>query len=835
MNINPALVLRFAIASAVSFVLLFFSSVPMPVNMVVGQESDKLTVDRIGLKVDPANGIVKVVDRQTGELLKSFVKTASADETNINSELELIDLQHPAPGATPPGGIFPITATFKNIGTQNLKGIFFRVVVLQYTQATSEQPELANCDRNCPGVGAEIDAMINGGVLEPDETFAITFEILLPLIQSFAFFVDALATGVALLPAGQGATIVGDDGSSVTIQPNSMLYSAEIEVNLVPASELVAPVGDLDLVEVLELKIKPTSVGSVPQITAPLQLSIPAPPGTSPDAKFLVGQQMQVLSPLEPEEDYQDLLVLMDTASVQGGNIVTDTDILPGVFGGGLFAYVAITGSGFADGVITDAAGSPRQGVVVANNTNTFTSISRAAGRYTNFVSGGPFTLTAVDPIMGTSGSATGEIVVPLSTVQVDIQLSAVPTIALNGIRNGGFERCDLSSWLVQGVATAVALFPQGGTSTGQFVHPSEGFCMADIHTGAGAFQDRISTIKQSFRVPDGVRGVRQLRFDYNIVSEEFPENISTDGFQFRVTSPLGEVAFEVLTNDPPVPIIEIGDCFFPGGDNTCGQTGWQTVSLDLTDILYPPVPPNTADPVTVVDLEITVVETADGTDTHVLVDNIRFSTVWIHVQVLKDESNPNNGSVATDTTLRDELLKANEILSQAGINVRVRTFEDALLVPGDLIDIEAPTKSGSPPTCASGQSNLIPSPEVKTVLQKSRSIIPEDINVYHARTLRESPQKPFSGLAVGPDDYCLEVTILGNSGIVLSDSAIKQTLAHEFGHLLISPQSTGHEFEHGMFAGNFMSIDGIFENNIALTRFQSQNINRQGAPLLQD
>ncbi|MCI0437884.1 MAG: hypothetical protein L0177_01990 [Chloroflexi bacterium] len=200
MNINSALVPRFAIAFAVSFVFLFFSSVPLSIQMIGGQESQKLTVDKIGLNIDPSNGIVKVVDRQTGELFKSFVKTASADETNINSELELIDLQQPDPGTTPPGGIYPITATFENIGTQDLKGVFFRVAVLEYTQTTSEQPELANCDRECPGVGAEIDAMIDGGVLEPDETFAITFEILLPLIQSFAFFVDALATGVALLP-----------------------------------------------------------------------------------------------------------------------------------------------------------------------------------------------------------------------------------------------------------------------------------------------------------------------------------------------------------------------------------------------------------------------------------------------------------------------------------------------------------------------------------------------------------------------------------------------------------------------------------------------------------
>ena len=86
------------------------------------------------------------------------------------------------------------------------------------------------------------------------------------------------------------------------------------------------------------------------------------------------------------------------------------------------------------------------------------------------------------------------------------------------------------------------------------------------------------------------------------------------------------------------------------------------------------------------------------------------------------------------------------------------------------------------------------------------------------------------AGLALGPDDFCVAINILVNSGTFQMDIGLGgNILAHELGHLLISPQTAGNVLEHGAAAGNFLSTTPALG---VVNRQQSANINRVGLPI---
>ena len=152
--------------------------------------------------------------------------------------------------------------------------------------------------------------------------------------------------------------------------------------------------------------------------------------------------------------------------------MVTQADIFPGIFGGGLFVFVANHGSGFATGQVSDSTG-PRPGAVVSNNTNTLVSITNGSGTYNLYINGGPFSVTAFDPFKGSSGTNAGNIVTSGETVNVNIPVVplATPPVTRDGIRNGGLERGDLTSWATTGAAEVREQL--GPTSTGVIIRPN--------------------------------------------------------------------------------------------------------------------------------------------------------------------------------------------------------------------------------------------------------------------------------------------------------------------------------------------------------------------------
>lgn len=636
------------------------------------------------------------------------------------------------------------------------------------------------------------------------------------------FQVDIDLTAGLPVPPGLGVTIEGPGGTSVTVEPDSIPYEVLIDVFPVDPAALQAPTGQLSVVGAVKVTFQPTFMSAtLPPPSRPLKVSIPAPANGSA-SDFIVAEEILIDSIEGSPPAVKEQLALVDTASLIGQSIVTDSSSLPGIFGGGVFAFIANTGSGFATGTASDAGG-PRPGVVVSNSTNTLVAVSNAVGTYTLYISGGPFAVTGFDPFRGSSGSAAGNIVVSGSTIVANIPLTplATPPITRDGIRNGGFERGDVSSWAITGAAATARQL--GPTSTGVTILPTEGEWMADINTGPGSIGAVGSGLKQTFRVPAGVRA---LRLDFNFVSEEFPEfvgSIFDDSFRALITTPNGQSTFGAVSVNQSGGFQLIGDCGFPGGDGTCGQTGWRQASVDLSPFS------GTGAPITV-ELLFEVNDAGDNIfDTHVLVDNIRFSTVWVDVKII-------DGATSDMNRVRQEVLGANEILSQAGINVRIRGVQ-TVPDPGGLLDTDITWTTecrGFFCFIGLGTTKGVPTAEELALMAISRSATPTDANIYYVRSLTGGAA---AAIAIGPDDFH-DITILGNSGSILRDVfggcvAGGHVLAHEFGHLLISPQRANDALEHSAGSTNFMGGTCAAPLLGIVTRGQSANINRTGAALL--
>ncbi len=615
-----------------------------------------------------------------------------------------------------------------------------------------------------------------------------------------------------IVPPGVGVTLMGEGDTSVTVQPNSVPYEIVLGIAPAPPSEIVAPAGDLESVGAVVLTFEPTAFNaSVVPPTAPLEISIPAPADAPANSEFLVAQQ--VLADSLDAEALQEQFVAVDTASLVDGRIVTHPHIFSGIFNGGLFVFFLLPSIGdFATGIVSDATG-PQPGVTVSNNTNTVVSVTNASGSYTLPISGGgAFTVTAFDPLRGSSGSASGTVA---STATVNIFLTPLitPVITRDGIRNGGYERGNLTSWALTGVGLA----RQSLACTGATITPTEGQWMADINTGLGAVGSTGSSLKQRFRVP---AGVQTLRLDFNFVSEEFPEFVGTifnDSFSAVITTPNGSATFASTSVNSAQGVQLIGNCFFPGGDSTSGQTGWLQGSVDLSAFSGTGV-------MVQVDLLFSAVDAGDNIfDTHVLIDNIRFSTLFIDAKILQG---PTVGANANLARVRNEVRGANEILSQAGINVRIRNVQTVATTDA-LVDTDITWTTGA--GCGGGLVNGILTAEETAVLALARSATATDLNVYYVAS--GTGLLGVGGFALGPDDFCAAINILVNSGTFQMDiGAGGNILAHEIGHIVISPQTAGNVLEHSAPAGNFLSTTPALG---VVARNQSANINRAGAPLL--
>ena len=632
-----------------------------------------------------------------------------------------------------------------------------------------------------------------------------------------------------ILEAGEGATIEGEGGVSLTIEPGSVPYEAEVGIIAISPEDFVADPGHLKSAGAVEIVFIPIPFDSalIPP-KKPFKISIPNPSNLSTDTTIVVTQEMLTDSLGNPKRkipaSLKEQFVAIGVAAVGEKKITTEPkEIFRGVSSGGRFNFLILE-TGFATGNVSDATG-PRPGAVtVSNDTNTIVAVTDAFSNYALPISGRcpcAFTVTGFDPFRGSSGSAAGNVPSDGATATADILLApmATPAITRDGIRNGGFERGNLTSWAQAGNATV----RQSLIASAGVINPTEGQWMADINTSNLAVGQIGSSLAQTFTVP---RGVGILSFDFNFVSEEFPEWVGSqynDAFTAVITTPNGETTFAQTSVNAAQNVGLIGDCNFPGGDATCGQTGWLQGTVNLTPFSGIGAPIN-------VNLVFSALDAGDNIyDTHVLVDNMRFSTVFVDAKFLQG---PTIAATANLARVQTEVLGANEILSQAGMNIRIRNTQPAATTDA-IVDTNITWTTGA--ACVGGGVNGILTAEETAVLALLRSGTNTDVNVYYTRNLTGLAA---AAIAIGPDDFCASVNILVNSGALLRDiqgvcGAGGHVLAHELGHLLISPQTAANVLEHAAAAGNFMAGTCVAPLLGTLSRQQSANLNRAFAPML--
>ena len=443
------------------------------------------------------------------------------------------------------------------------------------------------------------------------------------------------------------------------------------------------------------------------------------------------------------------------------------------------------------------------------------------------FITGGALfvTLAIVFPSFSNARMGVASALVTRTTAGIGLTELALRFVHRDGMRNGGFEECvdadrdlrgSLSGWTFTPRIEAVRTFRE--PLSGALLMPAEGTCMALISAAAGLR----STLLQRFVVP---AGARTLSFDFQVLGARF------DGWEGSVleaslTTPMGEyrgtrVSADTYMNYPPVARCAITR------DDDCVRTGWRTATLETSAFSVAEMPVSVT-----LAFTLSTRDQANGA-TRVLIDNVRFGTVWVHAKILE-------GANADVDRVQAEVRQATRVLSQAGLNVRlrgVRTIRD----PGGLLDPDINWNIGDVACREPGQQPGHLTAGESRIVALARSRVATDLNVYYVRAGRRTiagvPNTvvPLAGYALSPDEYCHDVTAETNAGVLMMDlgSGRSGVLAHEIGHLLLSPSNGLSALEHGIADRlNFM-VGFNTPSRGVISREQSVNINRRHAPFV--
>lgn len=192
--------------------------------------------------------------------------------------------------------------------------------------------------------------------------------------------------------------------------------------------------------------------------------------------------------------------------------------------------------------------------------------------------------------------------------LSASLNLGAGRLDLFEAVFNGSFEIGDLAEWTSTG--TCSSLKKLGPTALDPRHESRMGYC------STGPAGDQVAAnLRKTFTVQSGVTSL-PIRFEYNFVSEEFPEFVGTqfnDALEITLTSPSGVETVLAMETINSSAYTMIGGVDFPGGDNTMGHTGWKVATATV--------------PVAAGDwtLEINISDAGDDIyDSVVLIDHIR-------------------------------------------------------------------------------------------------------------------------------------------------------------------------------------------------------------------
>ncbi len=804
------------------------------------------------------------------------------------------------------------TAQIGDFNNPALKGSLL-VKLMRVSDTGSETTVCQMKDSTAVGTGQGSSFHnVGKGLFICDQTFneplAISMRLKVRLNYSLKNSPSSFESGEFILlvgeffDAGAAGTVQGN-GVTVHVPPGSLRGAAFVSAK--KGKVFGANPGNKPVVEVVNLTVDSAVFGGEAEDPSlPFDIEVQTQSGLIDGTKLVVAQEVFVDKVTLPSGGQCPMgYTLVDgptpicvgsataqaipvaCASVSAGTIMTTTVLdgqpcaLPGILTAGTYGILAGNGSGYASGTVTQG-GVAQPGVVVSNPTNTLVATTDSSGKYTLFVDtpgGGQFTVNAFHPLKGSVGSGTGTIPSELGTGTANITLTA-PSAPVNtrpGIRNGGFERGDLSSWAFTGGASVIqqlgptatyvppnplcktikrgnninyqnicspSAWGRGtlGTIPGTIL-PSEGKSMAALRTNDPTTGlNTGSSLKQTITVP---AGATKFRMNYNYVTEEITEWVGKpfqDPFTILINCtancPSGwtpkqfqstvNSAFTLISSAGAVlSPYQFGDCFAASptpGDTSCAQTNWRTVEFDLS---------SAAGTNATLELLFTLSNGGDGQyETRVLIDDIRFQTIWVDAKILKSTTRfanrvnyPTAGQTgAVDNALVErDVRNVTEILSQAGVNVRLRRITTVPVVD-TLLDVDVNHQlnatepncltTASPPAIVLGVDGVALTNKVLTTEEQNLMnmeppspappTVATDVNLYYV--ISATGVSGVKAFTANPGDFCSEVVAPAtNTGTMLTSIATDFTLAHELGHETVEAVS-GSTRLHAAPTGSF-------------------------------
>ncbi len=643
---------------------------------------------------------------------------------------------------------------------------------------------------------------------------------------------------------GEEKQINGPAGIQVVVGATALTTDALVAIESIAPEEVDANPGSLPVVMAFDLMMEPLAsfIGSLQLLREPLQLSVPAPVGTLSDAKFYVALQVRAETE-SPDESLSPQLLAVDTAAVEGDRIVSQGTALAGFAGTGRFVLIQEIGSGFVEGRVM-ARGASRPGAYVSNDTNSLMFLTSEVGEYKLPISGTDFTLTIFDPATCGLGLDAASLPGPDATLTLpDLELQIVQTdpvynpLTRYGLFNGSFERAgNTDCWLrlpfggenrdkimtlepggTPDLVTFNPPFPFTEDALGRGeIRPVDGeqstmFVMAVGPCPSGESCSQEDThVDVTLWVPPGST---HLRLDWNHGCFcEVPANTPTPDFgQYN-----DQMEIQITSTPDGSPVDTTTYTFSPL--TTEGDDGnWRLEEIPIAAYVGQQVV-----------LHFSGMNQSDNTvPTGFAIDNVHFDTVWLDVKIVRSPDGT-QGSTMTPAQVRANVHEANDVLTQAGISLRVRsiqtveTTDPAWLDPVVAANVPSAGKSylcddGSPAVSAHQAAVLTatgfaleleacPS-ALETVVEQARSSLPTDVNVYYVGNLQErilgGAPHPIFGVAIGNDDYHV-ASALGDRGILIGNvvgepAIFREILAHELGHLLLPFRIAGSSVEHGV------------------------------------
>lgn len=407
----------------------------------------------------------------------------------------------------------------------------------------------------------------------------------------------------------EGGVIQGDGETELKIPFNAFFQPTEVGISSNPFAQLTYPpqesmwfIGSVLL-----------NIGDV-DTNIPVDYSIPAPSNVGPglldaEDQFLVVEEVYIQN--------ERRIQLVDLADLANNRLESQFVFFPfdfpGIIKSGIYSIFSPFAAkypenavGYVKGKVKGQNGNPIPGAVVTiSKLPLFVSQTNASGDYIIPSIVGTFAVTAFDPKTGNFNNVNGA-VSKGNGVTVDIVLSPSNLPTNTSLTNGGFEN-GLTGWTTEGSVQTVGNLGN--------IKPTEGSAMAITSTGEGSIGEASSGLKQSFVIPSGAK---TLTFDYNFVSEEFPEfrnSIYNDTFNMTLSSSKKseQIAFESVNSSTTTPVEGID---FPGGDNTVEMTGWKKKTISLSQFGNPGI------------ITITITDLGDTIyDSVVLLDNFQVIT----------------------------------------------------------------------------------------------------------------------------------------------------------------------------------------------------------------